>query len=225
MLFLVFALMLPSAWIVRDYEQFNTVVPISINPQASLYTDNVDPIGGSGYAADVAPAQCPRDVLYSQDLQQHFAWGRCMARAGLSEITDHPADSALAVPDRLVALFTPWNPTFARGTYSSDHWGYQRLVPASLHSNATYKNAERVLVIALMVLYVLMMIVGLWGMWLEGAGSVARVIALPVIVLPLVHLMFHAENRFRVPLLPLIAIAITLGVLSTWDTLIASRRK
>ncbi|MGH2906705.1 MAG: hypothetical protein ACRDKI_08030 [Solirubrobacterales bacterium] len=221
-LFVVVALVLPGAWMARNYSHFETFAPISINPQASLYMDNVDPVGGTGYVPDAAPPQCSRSVLYEPDLKQHFEWGRCMQSAGFNEITSHPADSALAIPDRFAALFSVWNPAFARGTYSSDKWGYQNLPPASVRDDPTYADALQIAAIVLMVLYVLMTLTGLYVLWLEGPGSVPRMIALPVIVLPLVHVIYHAENRFRLPVLPLIAISITLGVLAVWDALTTS---
>jgi hypothetical protein len=224
-LFLVFALVLPGAWIARGYAHFNQLVPISINPEASLYMDNVDPVGGMGYVAEATPPQCNRDWLFAQDLQQHFVWGHCMVRAGANLVVDQPGESARAVPDRLVALFSPWNPDYARGQYSSDKWGYQDAIPQSARDDTTYKQAAHVLVIILMSLYALMMLVGIYGLWLEGPGSAPRIIAIPLIVLPLIHLFFHAENRFRLPVLPLIAIAITLGVVTTWDAIAMARQK
>jgi hypothetical protein len=224
-LFLVFALLLPGAWIIRDYQQYDELVPISLSPEAALFNDNVDPIGGAGTTDQLQAPGCNAFVLNSQDFQEHVVWGHCMVRAGANQIVDHPGRSALAVPDRLAALFSPWDPQFARGRYSSDKWGYQDIIPASLRRDTTFDNARQILAVVLMVLYVLMLLVGVVGLWLEGPGSQARMIAIPLVTLPLIHLIFHAENRFRLPLVPLISIAITLGVLTCWDAVSAGRRK
>lgn len=224
-MFVIFAVVLPGAWIARGYVHFDQLVPISINPEASLYMDNVDPTADLGYVPESAPPQCNRDWLFAEDLLQHFVWGHCMVRAGANQIVDNPGAAALAVPDRMVALMTPWNPQFARGQYSSDKWGYQDVLPQSVRQDPSYNEAARVLAIVLMALYAAMVLIGIYGLWIEGPGSSPRIIAIPLLALPLIHLFFHAENRFRAPLLPLIAITITLGILTSWETIAAGRRR
>lgn len=217
--FAIVALALPVGWIVRDYVLFDEFVPVSIAGQVAVYTDNVEPVGGSGTVARAAPAECPRTQLLVSPLEYRFNWARCMQAAGVDEIAAHPGDSALAVPDRVAALFSPWNPTRARGNYSVPHADYHYLVPAATRTDSTFRQIDRTLGYVWVAGYIALLIVGLATLLVEGPLSPARLIALPLLTLPLIHLVLHAENRFRLALLPFALIALTLGALTAWDAL------
>ncbi len=215
----VLALLLPAGWVVRNYAVFDRVVPVSPAGHASVYNDNVDPVGGTGTVERAAPPECPRTQLLTGAITQRFTWANCMRAAGVDEIAAHPADSALAVPDRIAALYSPWNPTRARGFYSTPHWDYHYLIPAATRSDDTFRRVDRTLNYVWVAGYILLVMLGVLVLWAEGPRSSARMIALPLIALPLIHLILHAENRFRVPFLPLALIAVTLGAMTAWDAL------
>lgn len=219
LLFALVVIVLPMAWIARDYAQFDRFVPISIAPQESLYIDNVAPSEGDGVADDATPPGCPRSDLTSSTFTDRFDWGDCMQQAGVEQITSEPDKAALAIPDRLASLMTPWNPEYASGKYSSSRWGYQELIPQSVRDDPTYKTSFDILAVVLMILYAGFVLTGVWILWAEGVGSGGRLLTILVITLPLVHLLFHAEGRFRIPLLPLIMIALTLGLLQFFELL------
>jgi hypothetical protein len=223
--FLVIALLLPGAWIARDYSLFGRVVPISIDSQASLYEDNVDPVGGKGFTPGAMPPQCRSDWINSPLLTEHFVWANCMTRAGANEIIDHPSKSALAIPDRLAAMISPWNPAYARGNYSSNLWGYQDVVPRAVRNDTTFIQAEDVLVVVFLVLYAGFALIGLYALWAEGPGAPARLIATTIIVVPIAQFVFHGENRSRILLLPFLLISITLGIVAAWDFFASQRDK
>lgn len=211
--FVLAALLLPAAWIARQYAVYDEIVPISINGQASVYLDNVDPVGGSGFVKRAAPPQCPRSMLAADDMSEHFEWARCMQREGFAEMASHPFESLIAVPDRLAALLSPWNPVHARGEYDVRAWDFHKLVPTATRRSETFKTVDGAANAAWIALYGLLAVLGAITLWAEGRGSSARLMAIPLATLPLVHLVFHAENRFRVPALPLLAIAVSLGLL------------
>lgn len=215
----ILAVLLPAGWVVRNYAVFDRLVPVSPAGHASVYNDNVDPVGGTGTVERAAPPECPRSQLLSGALTQRFTWARCMQAAGFDEIAAHPADSALAVPDRFAALYSPWNPTRARGFYSTPHWDYHYLIPAETLSNETFKRVDRTLNYVWVAGYILLVLLGVLVLWAEGPRSGARIIALTLISLPLIHLVLHAENRFRVPFLPMAMIAVTLGAMTFWEAL------
>lgn len=217
------ALILPVGWTARNYAQFERLVPISIGPQESLYIDNVDPSVGDGVAQGAAPPGCPRTELTSRRIDDRFDWGDCMQQAGVELITANPATAAAAIPGRLGALFTLWNPDYASGQYTSARWGYQNLIPQSVRNDPAYDTSFDIAAILLMIAYAALTIAGLWILFAEGPGSGGRLLAIFVISLPLVHLVFHGEGRFRVPVLPFILIALTLGALQVLDLLRRSR--
>ncbi|HEV7918928.1 MAG TPA: hypothetical protein VGO97_05055 [Solirubrobacterales bacterium] len=224
LLLLIAGLLLPAGWVARNYAVFHEFVPISINGQASVYLDNVDPVGGDGFTPRAAPLECPRSELMSPELSRHFEWARCMQAAGFNEIIEHPGANARAIPDRLAALISPWNATQARGAYNSGVWDYHDVVPAKTREGPTFKAIDETALIVWLAIYSILIIAGVATLWVEGPASIARLIAIPLLTLPVVHLIFHAENRFRVPLLPIIAIASTLGLLNIAE-LLASRRR
>ncbi len=217
--FALLALLLPAGWMARNYVLFDQVVPVSPYGHASVYTDNVDPVGGSGTVERAVPVECPRTELLTGPIEQRFDWTSCMQSAGFSEIADHPDQSALAVPDRIAALYSPWNETRARGEYATPHWDYHHLLPEATLANDTFKRVDRTLNYVWVGGYILLVLVGVWVLWAEGPRSSARMIALPLIALPLIHLVLHAENRMRLPFLPLAMIAVTLGAMIAWDAL------
>ncbi|MGK2877405.1 MAG: hypothetical protein ACSLFF_02325 [Solirubrobacterales bacterium] len=116
--------------------------------------------------------------------------------------------------DRAYAIATPWNARFARGDYASKNWNYEWILPLSLRTDTTYQAATRGLVAFFMVMFVLLIILGLTELFAEGAGSGARLLALPVVSLPFVTFLSDGGNILRIPMLPFMLIALTLG--SIW---------
>lgn len=124
-----------------------------------------------------------------------------------------PAGLGMAV-DRGYAVATTWNPRFARGDFASENWNYEWVLPQSIRSDTTYITATRVLFAFFIVAYVLLTLIGLLELFAEGAGSAARLIAIPAVMLPFATFFSAGGNIMRLPALPLIAIALTLG--SVW---------
>lgn len=211
--FVILALLLPAGWIARDFAIYDEFVPISLSGPSSLYEDNVDPIGGVGFVRGATPPQCSRELLADENFSDHLEWARCMQREGFAELVSHPGTSALAVGDRFAALLSPWNPAHARGTYDSRDWDYHRALPSATRTDPTFKSIDAALSVVWISFYALLIVLGVLSLWSEGPGSTARLIAIPLITLPLAHLALHAENRLRVPLLPLLSIALALGVI------------
>ena len=58
-----------------------------------------------------------------------------------------------------------------------------------------------------------------WHFGRKEPGSPARLMAMPMIALPIALLAYHGENLHRLPLLPFISISITLGMLSLVEAL------
>lgn len=222
--FALIALLLPAGWIARDYVLFDEIVPISIAGQAALYQDNVMPIGGIGTESRAVPPQCPRSEIVTAPLAARFAWARCMQAAGIDQIIAHPAKSAQAVPDRIAALYSPWNPTRARGQYATPHWDYHYLVPLATRQDTTFMKVDRILNYIWVGGFIALVLLGIGSLWVEGPLSSARMIALPLLTLPLVHLFWHGENRFRLAFLPMALIAVTLGAIAAAEVLRPRRR-
>lgn len=118
------------------------------------------------------------------------------------------ADEAV---DRAYAVITPWNPRFARGAWSSGNWDYEWIMPHSIRAESTYRAATRPLAVILMVGYLLLVLAGAVALMAEGAGSAARLLALPVLTLPLVTFLSPAGNLLRVPILPFLMICAAVG--------------
>ncbi|MBI4896764.1 MAG: hypothetical protein HY827_00155 [Actinobacteria bacterium] len=206
------ALLLPAVWIARDYALYDEFIPISLGGVASLYQDNVDPLASGGFVPGATSPRCDRGLLESQEIADHAEWARCMQREGFAELAGHPGRSAHAVGDRAVALLSPWNQVHARGNYDSGEWDYHRLLPAATRDDPTFQRIDDGLAIAWIAVYALLLVLGVISMWAEGPGSAARLMALPLVTLPLVYLVMHAENRSRITILPFIALSLALGM-------------
>ncbi|MFY9469686.1 MAG: hypothetical protein WAP37_06190 [Solirubrobacterales bacterium] len=222
-IFVLVSLLLPAAWVVRDYAIYDEIVPVSVGWQVALYEDNVRPVGGSGTRPLISPECVDLDPAGVGGPANAFEFADCMQRQGLGELTAHPGRSARAIPDRLAALVSPWNPDHARGEYRADMRHWRSLIPVATRADSSFVAADRVVNVVWIALYVLFLALGLWSLWPEGPGSPARLIAIPILTLPLAHLLFHAEGRFRLPMLPLLAIALTLGILAALEILRGDR--
>lgn len=121
------------------------------------------------------------------------------------------ADSVAAAGDRAYAVVTPWNPRFARGQWSSMNWNYEWLLPFSVRGETTYQSATRVLAAVLMIGYLLLVLGGVVALFAEGAGAASRLIALPVLTLPLATFVSPIGNLVRVSILPFLMIALVVG--------------
>lgn len=120
-------------------------------------------------------------------------------------------DSPASALDRAYAVATPWNPRFARGEWSSTNWNYEWLLPFSARSDTNYLSATRVLSAVWMIGFALLVLAGIVALFAEGAGSPERLIALGAIVMPLVTFVSPMGNLLRVPALPFLMIALTIG--------------
>jgi hypothetical protein len=120
-------------------------------------------------------------------------------------------DSPAAALDRAYALATPWNPRFARGTWSSMNWNYEWILPLSLRGETTYQAATRVLAAVLMTGALLLVLAGVLALFAEAAGSAERLLALPVLTLPLATFFSPGGNLLRVPILPFLMICLCVG--------------
>jgi hypothetical protein len=206
------ALLLPAVWIARDYALYDQFIPISLGGTAAVYQDSVNPLAADGYVPGAVSPRCDRVLLESEELADHAEWARCMQREGFAELVGHPGRSARAVVDRAITLLSPWNRVHARGAYDSGEWDYHQLLPAATRGDPTFERIDDGLAIAWISIYALLLLLGVISMWAEGPGSVARLMALPLVTVPLVYLVMHAENRSRVVILPFIAISLSLGM-------------
>ncbi|MBI5309645.1 MAG: hypothetical protein HZB14_01250 [Actinobacteria bacterium] len=223
--FVVVALLLPGGWIARDYAEQSRILPLSIGAQAAVYEDNVDPIGGDGTSGGAAPPACPRVMLASGDDAERQEWADCMLTQGIDQITAHPRDSLAAVGDRLAAMLSPWNSDYARGPYSSDLFSYPELVPRATLDDPAYATTRDWLNVLWILIYAALLLAGALAMWAEGPGSDARLMTLPLISLPIATFVYHGENLHRLPLLPLVTIAISLGLLHLGERLLRNGSK
>ncbi|MFY9487730.1 MAG: hypothetical protein WAP35_03410 [Solirubrobacterales bacterium] len=217
--FVLIALLLPAAWVARDYAVHDEIIPVTVGWQIALYEDNVQPVGGSGTRPLIAPECVDLDPVGVGGADNAFEFADCMQRQGLGEMAAHPDKTARAFPDRLAALASPWNSDHARGEYRADTWHWRNLIPAKTRADSGFIEADDILNIVWIALYVFFVVIGLFALWSEGVASAARAIALPIITLPLIHLMFHAEGRFRLTFLPLVAIALALGAIGFLEVL------
>lgn len=133
------------------------------------------------------------------------------AKAWIQKDAGNAPDSLETVGNRVYAIATPWNARFARGSYSSTNWNYEWILPTSLRTDANYQAVTRGLIGFFMVLFVVLILLGLTELFAEGAGSGARLLALPVIALPFVTFISANGNVLRIPMLPFLMIALTLG--------------
>lgn len=217
--FLLVALLLPAGWVARTYAEQSRILPLSIGAQASLYEDNIDPIGGDGTSVGAAPVACPREMLSSADESVRREWADCMQTEGFNQIVDHPRDSLAAVGDRLTAMLSPWNADYARGGYASELFSYPEIVPRATRDDPAYRTTRDWLNVLWIAIYAALLLAGAFALWAEGAGSPARLMAMPLLASPLALLLYHGENLQRLPILPLVSIAVTLGMLSCLERL------
>lgn len=143
------------------------------------------------------------------------------ARAFSEPAAGNVVDSVGQAVDRVYAVITPWNPRFARGTWASANWNYEWLLPLSLRAETTYQAVTRVLAAVLMVGYLLLVLGGVLALFAEGAGSAERLLALPVLTLPLATFFSSAGNLLRVAILPLLMVCLCVGaawLLSSMDS-------
>jgi hypothetical protein len=209
--FLAVAAMLPGAWVAHQYSEFNSFVPISTGAYSSIHSDNVNPIGGTGSLPGSMSVHCNQLDRSALDPATRIRWTECQRDAGFDAIADNPSRSARAVADRFYALLSSWNPDQARGVYSATQGGYQDALPHTVRTDPKYANSYDIATAVFVGAYLLLVLAGIYALWIEGAGSASRLLAIPLITLPLALLVYHAENRFRVPVLPLLMISLTLG--------------
>lgn len=129
-------------------------------------------------------------------------------------------NSLETVGNRVYAIATPWNARFARGPYASTNWNYEWIIPQSIRADTNYVAITRGLIAFFMVLMVVLAVLGLTELFAEGAGSAERLLALPVIALPFATFFSANGNLLRIPMLPFLAISMTLG----WTWLIENLR-
>jgi hypothetical protein len=120
-------------------------------------------------------------------------------------------DSVEELGNRVYSIATPWNARFARGSYSSMNWNYEWVLSEQVRADSNYEAATRGLIAFFMVLFVALILLGVVALFAEGAGSAARLIALPVVALPFATLLSPNGNTLRIALLPFLMIALTLG--------------
>lgn len=224
-LFVLTALVFPGAWIARDYLLYDEVVPISTGWQTALYADNIrptygrpglnrPPTEGDAVAPECRPIEpAVKNADDEVDPARRLAFARCMQRAGIDLLAADPAAAASAVPSRFIALLSPWNRAHARGPYDSRGWDYHRLIPAKARTDPLVKAVDGALAAVWMAAYALLALAGVIVLWLEGRGSAARILALPLISVPAAHILFDTRNVDRVPLLPVLTIAVSLGLI------------
>ncbi|MBJ7459728.1 MAG: hypothetical protein JHD02_11105 [Thermoleophilaceae bacterium] len=147
----------------------------------------------------VAQSQLPEGIPTAQ------------AKAWIQQDSGNFPTTLTQVGDRAYAIATPWNARFARGDYASSNWNYEWILPLSLRSDTSYQAATKGLVAFLILLSVLLVLLGLTELFAEGPGSGARLLALPVIALPFVTFLSDGGNILRIPMLPFLMIALTLG--------------
>lgn len=116
------------------------------------------------------------------------------------------------VGERAAGVVGPWSVRWARGAYAAENWNWEQALPAGVREESTWRSASAGLATVLAVLYVLFLLAGLVELMAEGAGSAARLLALPVPGLLLVTLIAPGGDVLRLAVLPLMLIAITLGL-------------
>jgi hypothetical protein len=136
------------------------------------------------------------------------------AKAWVQQDAGNVPDSLETIGNRVYSIATPWNARFARGAYSSTNWNYEWIIPKSIRADTNYQAVTRGLIAFFMVLFVVLIVLGLTGLFAEGAGSGARLLALPAVALPFATLLSANGNVLRVPMMPFLMIALTLG--SIW---------
>ncbi len=132
-------------------------------------------------------------------------------RAWIQQDAGKLPNSVKTVGNRAYMVGTPWNARFARGTYSSTNWNYEWILPISVRSDSNYQAVTRGLIAFFMVLFVALIMLGILALFAEGAGSAARLLALPAITLPFATFLSADGNTLRIPALPFLMIALTLG--------------
>lgn len=135
--------------------------------------------------------------------EQANAW----AGAGQDNVVRTPG----AALDRAYAVATPWNPRFSRGAWESTNWNYEWALPLSLRGGTTYLSATRVLAAFWMLAYLALVLAGLIALFAEGAGSAARLVAIPAICMPLITFLTANGGLLRVSVLPFLMIALVVG--------------
>jgi len=133
------------------------------------------------------------------------------ASAWIQQDAGNLPDSLETLGNRVYSIATPWNARFARGTYSSTNWNYEWILPLSVRSDSNYQAITRGLVAVFMITSVVLILLGLLALFAEGAGSAARLLALPVVTLPFATILSADGNTLRIAALPFLMIALTLG--------------
>jgi hypothetical protein len=133
------------------------------------------------------------------------------AKSWIAQDAGNVASSANEAVNRAYNFATPWNARFARGSYASSNWNYEWILPLSVRQDTTYQVASKGGAALLMLAYAVLVLLGLFELFAEGAGSAARLLALPVITLPFATFLSPNGDLLRIPILPFLMIALTLG--------------
>lgn len=133
------------------------------------------------------------------------------ASAWIQQDAGNLPNSLETLGNRVYSVATPWNARFARGTYASENWNYEWILPLSIRSDSNYLAITRGLIALFMILFVGLIFLGILALCAEGAGSAARLLALPVITLPFATILSADGNTLRIAALPFLMIALTLG--------------
>lgn len=133
----------------------------------------------------------------------------------VSDATDWVSDNSVKDgPDALehaYATGTTWNPRFARGAHASTDWNYEWIIPKATRQDTSYISSTRIAAGIFMVAYALLVVAGVASLFLELAGSEARLLAIPIVTVPLITLLTQEGNALRILILPFLAISLTLG--------------
>lgn len=131
-------------------------------------------------------------------------------------ITDNSVKDGPDALNHAYAVATIWNPRFARGAFSSTNWNYEWIIPQATRQGANYVSSTRILAGVFMLGFVLLTIAGIVTLFFERAGSESRLLAIPLVTFPLATFLIQDGNLLRVPILPFLVIALTLGAI--WVT-------
>ena len=199
------ALLVVGAWTLRNYVAFGQPVLIATNGGYNFWQVNHRYADGNDTFWIGVPMDDPEyATMWNAD---EFTKNREGYRYGLAYLREHPGHFFELIPAKLFWLYH----TDTSGLYEGVLFAPE-LEPSQL-GELLRAQGPRIESLSFRY-YALVGLLGLIGMVAAPSGkrTMALLLILPLLLLTIFHLFFHAKDRFHLPVLPFVALLAAIGI-------------
>jgi 4-amino-4-deoxy-L-arabinose transferase-like glycosyltransferase len=214
----VLALLVVSAWTIRNYVTFGQPVLIATNGGYNFWQVNHRFAAGNDTFWIGVPMDDPEySTMWNAD---ELTKNREGYRYGLAYLREHPQRFFELVPAKLFWLYHTDTSGLYEGVLAAPE-----LAPSRL-GELLRANGERLESLSFRY-YALVGLLALVGLVVAPPGTRATVLLLilPAVLLTFFHLFFHAKDRFHLPILPFVAIVAAIGAVRLAELIVVLTRR